>query len=129
MPIVLSYDLNTDLERCLLRFADSLNTIGFTKQGVEEAKKVDIHLTTKALVLKNEDRPSFTRPDSWAVFRKKYSKGYYEISFPIINKPQNRIVISINYYCGELCGWGKTEIYEKTTRGWRLAKTMCKIIS
>lgn len=84
---------------------------------------------TAAPLLTKSDLPNIKHPDAWAKFQKKYPKGFFGINGPIVNKSQNRIVISLNFYCGGLCGWGKTEIYEKTTKGWKLMKTIDEWIS
>lgn len=129
MPVIWSATPNIDFQRCLLNFTDSLEIFGFTDQDIEDAKKIEISLKTKAPILLHNEIPHIKQPNSWNLFIKKYPNGFYEVSTPVINETLDRIIISINYYCNDRCGWGKTEIYKKTTNGWKLVRVICTVVS
>jgi len=118
-----------DLQRCILNFTDSLKMLGFTDPDTDEVRKIKTSLKTKAPVLLNSKIPSIKLQNSWTLFNKKYPNGFYEVSTPLINKNLDKIIISINYYCNERCGWAKTELYQKTTNGWKLVRVICNVVS
>jgi len=51
------------------------------------------------------------------------------ISRPLFNRDNNKVYFQIDYYCGNLCGFGTIYICEKNKNGWKVIKQLNSWIS
>lgn len=49
---------------------------------------------------------------------------YLEISSPLFNKDMTKLIFSVDYYCGTLCGHGYIFVLNKVNDKWRIIETI-----
>jgi len=61
--------------------------------------------------------------DSYDSIEKKYGASrFLKVSTPIFNENKDKLLISIDYYCGPLCGQGYVLLLEKKNGDWAVIK-------
>ena len=109
---------------CLIKSIDSVKkSIPLNKQD----PRFKWENIPRAKILKDTELPNrytFSRSD----FKKKYPSGLYIISQPVFSKDFNYVILHQGYLCGEMCGTGWIEMYQKTAKGWKqIKKYLCWI--
>ncbi len=60
-----------------------------------------------------------------AKLKTKIDEGYYfcEMTIPLFSKDNNRAYVELAYYCGRLCGGGKSIFLEKINGEWKIIES------
>jgi hypothetical protein len=67
--------------------------------------------------------------DSVAIADNYDTNSYLEISSPLFNEDMSKLIISVDFYCGDLCGGGDLFILTKINGEWKILETICRWMS
>ena len=67
--------------------------------------------------------------DSIAIADNYNTSSYLEMSSPLFNEDMSKLIFSVNYYCGALCGFGDIFLLTKINGEWRIIETICRWMS
>jgi hypothetical protein len=62
--------------------------------------------------------------ESWKSFYKKYGNDFNRLSFPFFSIDRNTAIISVDNYCGTLCGVGVFLVFKRKDGKWKFVKVI-----
>ena len=74
-------------------------------------------------LIREKELDSIFNPDDYGydILLEKYNaNSYMEVSTPLFNKSKDKMIFSICYYCGDLCGSGLIYILSKHKDKWKI---------
>lgn len=92
---------------------DSINLINqYPKQ---DSLKINDEVLKNVIFISSEKAKS----------KSKINEGYYfcEITIPLFSKDKNRAYVELAYYCGRLCGGGKSILLKKINGKWTIVES------
>jgi len=97
----------------------------FMASHIDSTNVFDLEITTEynRLVSKN-NLGNIVYNDSIAIADNFDTSNYLEISSPLFNNDLSKLIFSVDYYCGALCGQGYIFVFSKLNDNWRIVKTI-----
>lgn len=127
-----SYGKSFFLDIYRKRIIDS-NDVVYMHSQIDTLKKIKLeqkkvkNMLVDAKVLFNVI-DNFNGDEALAMEKQYNASGYVMVSKPVFSKDMNTILFDINYYCGNLCGHGKTYILKKKRNKWTIIESESKWI-
>jgi hypothetical protein len=93
---------------------------------------IDNKYLNTTLIREKELDSIFNNPDVYGydiLYEKYNATSFVEISTPLFNKSNDKMIFTINYYCGDLCGRGLIYVLSKQNNKWKIIDTIGTWIS
>jgi hypothetical protein len=118
-----------DIRKRLSPFASSAVEAFIERSARPETLEESFDLKAKYVLLGHDKRDEYFKPgvtEGWKTLEEKYpgASGFIRLAGVGFNPERDEALTYIEHGCGDLCGTGTYVLLRKSTKGWKVEKTV-----
>ncbi len=118
-----------DIREMLSPVASSAVEAFIERSARRETLKASFDLKAKYVLLSHDKREEYFKPgvmEGWKTLEEKYpgASGFIRLAGVGFNPERDEALTYVEHGCGQLCGTGTYVLLRKSTKGWKVEKTV-----